>query len=135
MSDPENDAAENEARPDLMWDDEVRGLCIRGYGDGSQSFIFVYRIGDRQRFLRIGRSPDWSLKAARMRAKELRSIVDQGRDPADDQRDRRGIATVEKFLRYISEARDRLTAEKTDHPAQQDRAEGATEPTAPPSED
>ncbi len=32
--------------PDL--DDEARGLCIRGYGDGSQSFIFVYRIGDRQ---------------------------------------------------------------------------------------
>ncbi len=57
-----------------------------------------------QRFLRIGRSPDWSLKAARTRAKELRSILDQGRDPAADQGDRRGIATVERFLRYISEA-------------------------------
>ncbi len=61
----------------------------------SKSFIFVYRIGDRQRFLRIGRSPDWSLKAARMRAKELRSIVDQGRDrpsrrPARPSRDRNG---------------------------------------------
>ena len=66
------------AEADLLWDDEVRGLCVRVYGDGSQSFIFLYRISGRQRFIRIGRSPEWSLETARIRAQELRSIVDQG---------------------------------------------------------
>ena len=66
------------AEADLLWDDEVRGLCVRVYGDGSQSFIFLYRISGRQRFIRIGRSPEWSLGASRIRAQELRSIVDQG---------------------------------------------------------
>jgi len=66
------------AEADLLWDDEVRGLCLRVYGDGSQSFIFLYRLSGRQRFIRIGRSPEWSLETARIRAQELRSIVDQG---------------------------------------------------------
>ena len=69
------------AEADLLWDDEVRGLCVRVYGDGSQSFIFLYCIDGHQRFIRIGQSPVWSLEAARMRAQELRSIVDQGHDP------------------------------------------------------
>ena len=66
------------AEADLLWDDEVRGLCVRVYGDGSQSFIFLYRLSGHQRFIRIGRSPEWSLETARIRAQELRSIVDQG---------------------------------------------------------
>jgi hypothetical protein len=68
------------AGADLLWDDEARGLCIRVYGDDSKSFIFVYCIDGHQRFIRIGQSPLWSLEAARMRAQELRAIVDQGHD-------------------------------------------------------
>jgi Arm DNA-binding domain len=56
-------------------------LCLRVYGNGSKSFIFVYRIDGHQRFIRIGQSPVWSLRAARMRAQELRAIADQGHDP------------------------------------------------------
>ena len=44
-----NDLVETTTRWGLIWDDEARGLCIRVYPDGSQSFIFVYRISDRQR--------------------------------------------------------------------------------------
>jgi Arm DNA-binding domain/GYF domain 2 len=66
------------AKADLLWDDEVRGLCVRVYGDGSRSFVFLYRLSGRQRFIRIGRSPEWSLGTARIRAQKLRSIVDQG---------------------------------------------------------
>jgi Arm DNA-binding domain len=66
------------AEEDLLPDDEVRGLCVRVYRDGSQSFIFLYRLSGRQRFIRIGRSPRWSLGTARIKAQELRSIVDQG---------------------------------------------------------
>src|SRR6266480_3127454 len=72
-----NDLVETTTRSGLIWDDEARGLCIRAYPDRSQSYIFVYRINDRQRFIRIGRSPRWSLEAARIRAKEYLSIIKQ----------------------------------------------------------
>jgi Arm DNA-binding domain len=97
-----NEIVETGARADLLWDDEVRGLCLRVYVDDSKSFVFVYRIADRQRFLRIGTSPPWSLKAARARAKQLRSIVDQGRDPACENRGRE-IPPVEDLIQYIAE--------------------------------
>jgi hypothetical protein len=89
-------------REDLLWDDEARGLCLRIRADGTKSFIFVYRIGDRQRFIRIGKSPQWSLAAARTRAKKLRSIVDQGRDPVGENRGRE-IPPVEDLIQYIAE--------------------------------
>jgi hypothetical protein len=99
-TDTNGEVEQTERRPDLLWDDEARGLCLRVYGDGSKSFIFVYRIGDRQRFIKIGKSPEWSLEAARTTAKELRSIVDQGRDPANHGRE---IPPVENLIQYIAE--------------------------------
>jgi Arm DNA-binding domain len=93
---------ETVTRADLLWDDEAHGLCLRIYGEDSKSFVFVYRIGDRQRFIRIGTSPPWSLEAARARVRELRSILDMGRDPA---RENRGdeIPPVEDLIQYIAE--------------------------------
>jgi hypothetical protein len=54
------------------------------------------------RFIRIGTSPPWSLEAARARAKLLRSSVDQGRDPACENRGRE-ISPVEDLIQYIAE--------------------------------
>jgi len=72
------EVAETDARPDLVWDKEVLGLCVRVYGDGSKSFTLVYRVGDRQRFVRIGKTPLWSLETARIRVKELwSSLLDE----------------------------------------------------------
>ena len=98
-----DDVVENATRPDLIWDDEARGLCVRVYPDGSNSFIFLYHINGRQRFIRIGCSPGLSLKAARTRAGELRRIIDEGRDPVGNERDRRWITSFEKFLRHTAE--------------------------------
>ena len=95
--------AETETRPDLVWDKEAPGLCARVHGNGGKSFLFVYRIGDRQRFLRIGKTPMWSLAAARNWAKELRAIVDQGGDPEGYNRERQKVEPVENVIRYIAE--------------------------------
>ena len=102
-TDANAEATESEMRPDLVWDNETPGLCMRVYGDGAKSFIFVYRIGGRQRFIRIGCSPGLSLKAARTTARELHRIVDEGRDPVGDERDRRWITSFDKFLRHTAE--------------------------------
>jgi len=89
--------------PDLIWDDEARGLCLRLYGDGSKSFIFLYCIHGHQRFIRIGRSPAWSLEAARTRARELRLIVDNGHDPRLSQyHDSGETRSIERLIRYIT---------------------------------
>jgi Arm domain-containing DNA-binding protein len=95
--------ADTELRPDLIWDKEVPGLCVRVYGDGAKSFLFVYRLADRQRFLRIGKTPMWSVAAARNWAKELRAIVDQGGDPEGYNRERQKVEPVENVIRYIAE--------------------------------
>lgn len=95
-----------ERGPDLVWDKEAPGLCVRVYGNGAQSFLFVYRLSDRQRCLRIGNTPRWSLAAARNWAKELRAAVDQGRDPEGLNRERQKIGpleSVENVIRYIAE--------------------------------
>jgi hypothetical protein len=80
----------------LVWDEEAPGLCIRVHGNGAKSFLFVYRINDRQRLLKIGETPKWWLAAARTRAKELRAIVDEGNDPESYNR-------VENVIRDIAE--------------------------------
>jgi len=75
--------------PTTVWDKNVRGLALRTYPGGAEAFVFIYRIDGRQRLFTIGRKPEWSLDAARTRAKELRREVDRGYDPAGDKRERR----------------------------------------------
>jgi Arm DNA-binding domain len=87
----------------LVWDKEAPGLCVRIHGNGDKSFLFVYRISGRQRFLRIGQTPKWSLAKARNSAKELRAIVDQAGDPEDYNRERQKVEPVENVIRYIAE--------------------------------
>jgi hypothetical protein len=82
-----NDAIGKAAtRANLLWDDEARRPL-------------------RQRFIRIGSSPLWSLETARALAKELRSI-DRGRDPAREHRGRE-IPPVENLIQYIAESLER----------------------------
>jgi len=81
----------------------TRSLCVRVYGDGSKSFIFVYRIDDHQCFIRIGKTPVWSLEAARKRVKKLRAVVDQGGDAASHNREHDKMRPVEDVIRYIAE--------------------------------
>ena len=93
-----DEVVRRETRSDLVWDNETHGLCVRVYGDGSQSFIFVYRIDDRQHFIRIGKTPIWSLEAARDRTKKLRAILNEGNDPARYQK-QNNVAPVEYVIR------------------------------------
>jgi hypothetical protein len=101
-TDTNAEVGDTERRPDLVWDAEAPGLCVRFYRDGATSFIFVYRLNDRQHFIRIGATPVWSLEAARDSAKKLRSIFDQGGDPARYHK-QIIVAPVENVIRYIAE--------------------------------
>src|SRR5262249_34223032 len=88
----------------LQWDAKVPGLCLRTYAGGTKSFMFIYRILGRERRLTIGQFPIWSVDAARDRAKELRRIVDEGRDPQEEKREARNAPTVQDLIdRYKAE--------------------------------
>jgi hypothetical protein len=101
----DTEVAETGTRPDLVWDNEVPGLCVRVHGNGEKSFIFVYRRDNRQHFVRIGTTPRWSLEGARRWAKELRSAVDQGHDPELYNGERQKIKPMESFIQLIAEAK------------------------------
>ena len=101
QADTDTEIAETETRLDLIWDNEMPGLCVSVYGSGKKSFIFVYRRDNRQRFVRIGTTPRWSLEGARRWAKELRSAVDRGHDPELYNHERQNIKPVESFIQLM----------------------------------
>ena len=88
------EVAVTETRPDLVWDNEAPGLCLRVHANGEKSFIFVYRRDSRQRFIRIGTTPRWSLEEARSWAKQLRSALNRGHDPEQYNREGQEIIAV-----------------------------------------
>jgi Arm DNA-binding domain len=100
-------AAETLTRPDLVWDSEVPGLCVRVHGNGGKAFIFVYRRDNRQRFVRVGTTPRWSIDGARRWAKQLRSAADEGHDPELYNRERQNI---DRVIQSIAEAKQIVPA-------------------------
>jgi len=103
-----------------VWDDEIKGFGVRIYAptprnpDGERSFFLGYRVDGVERRITIGRfgPNEWSVAAARVRAKELRRRVDGGDDPAAQRRERREAPTIKELIdRYETEVipKKRLT--------------------------
>ncbi len=64
-----------------IFDTEVRGFAACIYRGGGRAFTLDYRHAGRQRRMTFGRWPEWSVSAARERAKEIRREIDAGADP------------------------------------------------------
>ena len=97
------------------WDSDpkVVGFGVRIYAGGSKSFFVNYRIDGRERRYTIGAFPRWSVSAARERAKELRTLIDQGHDPAGQKRERREAPTMQHLIdRYIADHLPKKSADK-----------------------
>ena len=66
----------------IAWDTMVGGFGARVTVGGARAFVLDYRTkAGRQRRLTIGRFGDWTTGAARIRARELRRLIDTGADP------------------------------------------------------
>jgi len=88
------------------WDNDPRapGFGLRVHAGGTKSFFLNYRFEGRERRQTIGAWPRWSVTAAREEARELRRLIDKGRDPAGERRKRREAPTVQDIIeRYIEE--------------------------------
>ena len=79
----------------ITWDTAVGGFGIRITAGGARAFVLDYRTkAGRQRRITIGRFGDWTTGAARIRARELRRLVDIGADPLGDFEAARAAPTV-----------------------------------------
>ena len=93
-----------------LWDGDLTGFGLRIFAstrrhpDGARSFFVNYRVGGVERRFTIGAFPDWSARAARDEARELRRRIDRGEDPADERRSQREAPTVKDLAdRYKAE--------------------------------
>jgi hypothetical protein len=68
------DAEPQEGNSYQIFDTEIRGLAAKVQPSGNRTFTLDYRFAGRQRRLTIGRWPEWSVTAARERARELRRM-------------------------------------------------------------
>ncbi len=84
----------------ITWDDVVPGFGVRITAAGARAYIFNYRVkgSGQQRRVTIGAVGNWSTSAARIKAKELRRIVDAGGDPRGDDEEQREAATVADLI-------------------------------------
>lgn len=104
-----NEKAVREAPPEQgrdyqIFDAEVRGFAVCIYRSGNRAFTLDYRSAGRQRRMTIGRWPEWSTKAARERAKELRREIDAGADPLAERDQVREAPRFRDLMeRYIEE--------------------------------
>lgn len=85
------DAMRAGPRNDFLWDTETRGFGVKITPAGKRIYILQYRLGGAdtktQRYT-IGTHGRWTPSAAETEAKRLLALVDQGKDPADDKRQR-----------------------------------------------
>jgi hypothetical protein len=98
------DAEPVEGRSYQIFDTEILGLSAQLQRSGARAFSLDYRFAGRQRRMTIGRWPEWSVTAARERAKELRRMIDEDLDPLATREDLREAPQVKDMIdRYIRE--------------------------------
>ena len=95
----------------LEWDSDFPGFGIRLRQGGSKDFILQYKLGDKQRRIKLGSARTLKLDQARKIAAELRARIHLGFDPAGERGERRARAaeTVGAVLQiYLPAKRAKL---------------------------
>jgi integrase len=90
----------------ITWDGGdkgVKGLGARITAAGARSFVLNYRAAGIMRQLTIGSFPDWTVSAARDKAKLLKQGIDQGGDPMADREAARKAKTVADLATHYRE--------------------------------
>tara|TARA_R110002072_G_scaffold29455_4_gene93120 strand:+ start:511 stop:1776 length:1266 start_codon:yes stop_codon:yes gene_type:complete len=98
------DATPMPGRDYQIFDSELRGFAVCIYRGGGRAFTLDYRHAGRQRRMTFGRWPEWSVAAARDRAKALRREIDVGVDPLAQRAEQRAAPRVSDLIeRYCAE--------------------------------
>jgi integrase len=95
----------------IFWDDEVAGFGLRLREGGSRSYVFQYKLGDKQRRMALGSTTAIDIGKARDTAKDLYARVRLGQDPAGEKSDAKVKAseTLEAAIKlFLIRQRPRL---------------------------
>src|SRR6516225_9469285 len=89
----------------ITWDDSVAGLGARVTAAGHRSFVLNYRTkAGRPRRFTIGDCANWTVGAARIKARELRRVIEDGGDPLGQIEEARDAPTVKDLCdRFVEE--------------------------------
>ena len=83
-------------KPKVHYDDVQRGFGLRV--GGRPTWVLCYSLNRREHRLTIGALSAWPAKAARIRAQELRQLVDRGVDPLATRQAERSAAVMGELL-------------------------------------
>ncbi len=81
----------NDAAQSFLWDSEVPGLAIRATANGAKSYVFQGKLGGKSIRITIGDIRHWDIegeRGARVEARRLQTLIDQGIDPRRDKHER-----------------------------------------------
>lgn len=78
----------------IHYDDQIKGFGLRITHKDTRAFVLNYSVNGHERRYTIGKYPDWTVAAARDRAKELKRDIDRGIDPQAQKNDEREAPTV-----------------------------------------
>jgi len=93
-----------------IFDTDLRGFAVCIYRGGGRAFTIDYRHAGRQRRMTFGRWPEWSVAAARERAKELRREIDAGTDPLAQREAMREVPRIADLIeRYCAQHLPKLS--------------------------
>jgi integrase len=89
---------------EVTWDGEIPGFGVRITAAGVKSFVLSYRIHGVKRRYTIGRCSEWSAKAARDEATELKKAIRNGQDPLSLKRQQSSEPTFNELTKqYLDE--------------------------------
>jgi len=91
------------AKQSFLYDTEVPRLALRATISGSKSFVFDGWFEGKGIRLGIGDSRNWTLEDARAEARRLHTLLDQGIDPRDLERDKREAKAAAKAEKLAKE--------------------------------
>lgn len=78
-----------------QWCIEVKGLGVIATAGGAKSFIFQAKVNRKSMRLTIGDVGTWSIPAAQVEARRLRTLIDLGDDPRQVFADQKSMKEVE----------------------------------------
>ena len=86
----------------FLWDTDAPRLAVRAT-TGAKSFVFESKLDGKTIRKTIGDVRAWNLDNARDEARRLQTMVDQGTDPRDVEREKREAKAAEKAAREAAE--------------------------------
>ena len=99
-----------------IWDSKIPGFGVRASGQGTKSFVLLYRFGGQSRRCTLGRYPALSLAEARALALDFLNKAERGIDPGAEAKTVSGgpsfAAVVDQFVALHCGQRNRESTRK-----------------------